>query len=230
MSVFIVRPFGKKGGVDFDLVETTLIAPAMEGAKVKGGTTGLIARSGNIRVDMFEQLVLADLVIADISVHNANVFYELGLRHALRDRPTILIRFKRPAAAATEDEARDKKDSKTADEPSPDDVPFDLKTDRYLEYDLKKPGDSVEDLTRAIKETLEATHIDSPVYLLLPELRPPSTGTLRAVAEEFREAVMKAAAKNDEAVLGLLAEEIDDVPWQQAGRPNDGKNNYKKRS
>src|SRR5215475_2103522 len=100
MSVFIVRPFGKKGDVDFDLVEGKLIAPAMAAANVKGGTTALITRSGNIRVDMFEKLVLAELVIADISVHNANVFYELGLRHALRHRPTILIRFKRPEAPA----------------------------------------------------------------------------------------------------------------------------------
>ncbi|HEV7609876.1 MAG TPA: tetratricopeptide repeat-containing protein [Steroidobacteraceae bacterium] len=219
MRVFIVRPFGKKGGVDFDLVESKLIKPAMDAAKVNGGTTALIARSGNIRVDMFEQLVLADLVIADISVHNANVFYELGLRHALRDRPTILIRFGRPKASA-------KKPSASA----PDEVPFDLKTDRYLEYNLKKLGDSVPELTKAIQETRKATNIDSPVYLLLPELRPPGTGKLRAVAEKFREAVIKAAERNDYAVLGLLAEEIDDVPWKQAGRRLVGKTFFEKKS
>ena len=64
----------------------------MAAADVRGGTTGLIARSGNIRLDMFERLVLADLVIADISIHNANVFYELRDPPALRDRPTILLR------------------------------------------------------------------------------------------------------------------------------------------
>ncbi len=230
MSVFIVRPFGKKDGVDFDAVETKLIAPAMAAAKVKGGTTGLIARSGNIRVDMFEQLVLADLVIADISVHNANVFYELGLRHALRHRPTILIRFKRPDAPAQKPNASKKKTSKKKDEPSPHDVPFDLKTDRYLEYDLKNLGDSVAALTKAIQETRKATNTDSPVYLLLPELRPPSTEKLRAVAEEFREAVTKAAAKKDYALLGLLAEEIDDLPWKQAGRRLIGKTFFEQKS
>src|SRR5215475_13507870 len=141
MSVFIVRPFGKKGDVDFDLVESKLIAPAMAAAKVKGGTTALIARSGNIRVDMFEKLVLAELVIADISVHNANVFYELGLRHALRDRPTILIRFNRPAAKRSP-KAGKNGNGRKVDEPRPDEVPFDLKTDRYIEYDLRKLTDS----------------------------------------------------------------------------------------
>ena len=36
-------------------------------------------------LDMFQLLLTADLVVADISIHNANVFYELGMRHALRE-------------------------------------------------------------------------------------------------------------------------------------------------
>ena len=41
---------------------------------------------------MFQKLLTADLVIADISIHNANVFYELGIRHAFREKSTLLIR------------------------------------------------------------------------------------------------------------------------------------------
>ena len=41
---------------------------------------------------MFRELVLADVVVADVLVHNANVFYELGIRHAVRNRSTVLIR------------------------------------------------------------------------------------------------------------------------------------------
>jgi hypothetical protein len=229
VNVFIVRPFGEKDGVDFDLVEDELIAPAMAAARVKGGTTGLIARSGNIRVDMFQQLVLADLVIADISVHNANVFYELGLRHALRDRPTILIRFSRPEAAPKGGGGK-KRPQRRKDAPHPHEVPFDLKTDRYVEYDLERLADSVATLTNAIRETRKATNIDSPVYLLLPDLRPPSTAKLRAVSEQFREAVMKAADNDDFAMLGLLAEEIDAVPWKLPGRRLVGKTFFEKKS
>ena len=120
LNVFIVRPFGVKSGIDFDQVEKELIRPAMEQAGLTGGTTAEFIQQGNIRTDMFEQLLIADLIIADISIHNANVFYELGIRHALRDKRTFLIK---------------SKDSEPKDE-----VPFDLKTDRYLSYDAKNPA------------------------------------------------------------------------------------------
>src|SRR5512138_3862958 len=116
MRAFIVRPFGTRQGIDFQRVHDELIAPALERAGIAGNTTEQFLEAGNIRIDMFEQLLLADVVIADISVHNANVFYELGVRHALRARQTVLIRAKA------------------------DEVPFDLRTDRYLEYDHGSPG------------------------------------------------------------------------------------------
>ena len=96
MRVFVVRPFGEKEGIDFERVERELIQPAL----VRLGTQGIrsvaapparSSRQGNIREDMFRLLVVADLVIADVSIHNANVFYELGIRHALRPRHTFLI-------------------------------------------------------------------------------------------------------------------------------------------
>src|SRR5499433_1420518 len=92
MRAFIIRPFGEKNGIDFDAVESLLINPALERFHISGRTTLDIFRPGNIRVDMFQRLLTADLVIADISIHNANVFYELGIRHALRDKRTFLLR------------------------------------------------------------------------------------------------------------------------------------------
>ena len=88
MRVFIVRPFGTKEGIDFELVQQQLIDPALQQLGMEGGTTGELLAQGNIRAEMFEQLAIADVVIADISIHNANVFYELGVRHAIRDRQT----------------------------------------------------------------------------------------------------------------------------------------------
>ena len=63
MRAFIVRPFGVKEGIDFDRVERELIQPALQrlralGHDVEGGTTGEIARAGNIREDMFRLLVV----------------------------------------------------------------------------------------------------------------------------------------------------------------------------
>jgi hypothetical protein len=77
---FIIRPFGAKAGVNFDAVDEKLIQPALAQIGVSGNTTTEIVEQGNIREDMFRLLVCADLVIADIPVHNANVFYELGIR------------------------------------------------------------------------------------------------------------------------------------------------------
>ena len=48
------------------------------------------ARTGNIIEDILDNLNRADLVIADLTDKNPNVFYELGVRHALR-HATILI-------------------------------------------------------------------------------------------------------------------------------------------
>src|ERR1700724_544975 len=83
---FIIRPFGAKAGVNFDAVDEKLIQPALAQIGVSGNTTTEIVEQGNIREDMFRLLVCADLVIADISIHNANVFYELGIRHGMRPK------------------------------------------------------------------------------------------------------------------------------------------------
>ena len=115
---FIVRPFGVEEGIDFEEVERKLIAPALKACGIEGRTTGEITRQGNIREDMFRLLVLSNIVIADVSIYNANVFYELGIRHGLQERHTLLIR------------AEDTKDK----------YPFDLQTDRYFVYDSAEPG------------------------------------------------------------------------------------------
>ena len=110
---FVIRPFDKKADskgrqIDFEEVHRTLIQPALLEAGLTGSTTGEIIDAGNVREDMFSLILGADLVVADISLHNANVFYELGMRHALRRRHTVLIR-----------------EAGFADSP-----PFDLLTDR----------------------------------------------------------------------------------------------------
>jgi hypothetical protein len=158
MNAFIVRPFGTKNGIDFDRVEADLIRPALKALDIPGGTTGLLAYAGNIRTDMFEQRLLADIVVADISIHNANVFYELGVRHGLRDKRTVLIRARA------------------------DEVPFDLRTDRYLEYDRDNPAAARDQLIQALRATIDSERRDSPVFLLLPELQPPKRSERKSIA------------------------------------------------
>ena len=78
MHAFTVRPFNTREGIEFERVHEQLVAPALQELGIRGWATVAIARAGNIRTDMFDLLYTADIVIADISIHNANVFYELG--------------------------------------------------------------------------------------------------------------------------------------------------------
>src|ERR1700681_1729713 len=103
MRAFIIRPFGKRKGIDFDQVEEELIGPALDSIQADGRTTGEILEAGNIRIDMFQQLLVADLVIADITTNNPNAFYELGIRHALQEKRTFLIRAKAPRPLTVEE-------------------------------------------------------------------------------------------------------------------------------
>lgn len=206
MEVFIVRPFGKKllakrdkntGKLieeilhDFDKVETELIAPVLQKLNITGGTTGKIFESGDIREDMFSLLLHADVVIADITMHNANVFYELGIRHALRDKKTILIKC-----------------------PGYDDTPFDIFGYRYVPYGKDDPSASVPDLITALKETMISDRKDSPVFNVLPQLEPQAPEKLVAVPPDFLEEAKIAAGSYQLGMLSLLANEAEGFSWE----------------
>jgi hypothetical protein len=101
--VFVVMPFGAKtvgaGGdatrpdakVDFNCVYEALLAPAIERAGCEPFRADEEQSAGDIRTDMFFELVTADFVLADVSIFNPNVFYELGVRHGIAPRGTILV-------------------------------------------------------------------------------------------------------------------------------------------
>ncbi len=191
---FIIRPFGTRNGIDFDLVQRELFTPVLRDLGIEGSTTEILVHAGNIRTDMFEQLLTADLVIADISIHNANVYYELGVRHALRPRTTILIRAR------------------------VDDVPFDLRTDRYVTYDQGDPSASVGSLADAITASLHTDSADSPVFSLLPALRATDPSLLRPIPPAFTEAVRAAERLGDRPMLAVLGDEAGFFDWWPAAR------------
>jgi hypothetical protein len=201
MRAFIVRPFGTKSGIDFDRVESELIRPSLGRLNIVSATTADIFEAGNIRTDMFEMLLNSDVVIADISIHNANVFYELGIRHALRARQTIVIRGRRRAEGAA----------------APVEVPFDLRTDRYFEYDPDSPAEAVGLLSSALMDSRAAERKDSPVFLSLPDLEEQDRSRLMPVPRDFREELDRAAAEGQKGKLSLLAWEVRGLPWEAEG-------------
>lgn len=201
-SAFIIRPFGTKKGIDFDRVESELIGPALAGHRITGRTTGDSLKQGNIRTEMFQRLLTADVVIVDISIGNANVFYELGIRHALRSKRTFIIR------------------GSSAELPA-DEVPFDLKTDRYLAYDAGNPASALERLTEGLRQTLLSEEKDSPVFQLLPELVEQDKSRFLVAPRDFQEEVERAEAQEELRCqwgdFKLLQTEVRGFQWEVEG-------------
>jgi tetratricopeptide (TPR) repeat protein len=209
MRAFIVRPFGEKkdakgNDINFDEVEAKLIDPALRRLGVTGRTTGEIIGQGNIREDMFQLLLTADLVVADLSIHNANVFYELGIRHALRDKHTFLLRS------------------------DADKFPFDLQTDRYFTYNKDAPEGDVDKLHAALRETIASSKTNSPVFASLPNLKEQDKSRFLVVPLGFGEEVERAKDGRQFGDLGLLAAEARTLgfDWETEGLRAVGRAQY----
>jgi tetratricopeptide (TPR) repeat protein len=96
---FVIMPFGKKldGAhveVNFDEVYEKFIKPTVEADGLKCIRCDEVDEAGNIHKRMFQLIWQSDVAIADVSIPNPNVFYELGIRHSLRKCVTIIIRNK----------------------------------------------------------------------------------------------------------------------------------------
>lgn len=146
----MLMPFGAKPGadgssIDFDAVYRELIVPAVEAAGLEPLRADQELIGGTIHKPMYERLVLADYAIADLTTANANVFYELGVRHAVRPYSTVLI------SAETNR------------------VPFDLAPDRILPYSLEggRPAAPGGETLIAALNAARDSDVDSPVFQLL---------------------------------------------------------------
>lgn len=198
---FVIRGFGVKKDsagqtIDFELVQRTLITPALQRCDLTGGTTAQVVDAGNIRADMFALILEADVVICDITVHNANVFYELGVRHALRKKHTVLIK----------------------GDPSADTTPFDLSTDRYLAYAVADPAARLDLLVETLQASLRsARETDSPIFLMMPSLTEADPSEVTLVPLAFVEEVGRAEAAADKGWLRVIAEDLRGHRFQWDG-------------
>jgi hypothetical protein len=106
--VFVVMPFGVKEAqaatpaadgvpakaainISFDEVYELLLAPALTKAGCVAFRADQEPGAGDIRTDMYFELVTADVVLADISILNPNVFYELGVRHGVAPNGVFMV-------------------------------------------------------------------------------------------------------------------------------------------
>lgn len=166
-TCFVVMGFGTKPDyatgrmLDLDKTYRVIIRPAVEEAGLECIRADDVIHSGMIDKPMYELLLSADVVVADLSTSNQNAIYELGVRHALRPHTTVVIAEKQFK------------------------FPFDLKSLLIRHYEhLEKGIDAEEaerarkDLTSALTVLLEQPEIDSPIFTFLPALTPAARAEL----------------------------------------------------
>lgn len=182
---FVLMPFGSKkdpsGGsdIDFDDIYERSIRPGIEEADMDPIRADEERTGGIIHKAMFERLLLCDYAVADLTTANANVFYELGVRHATRSASTL------PIFAARQS------------------IPFDVNALRALPYQLGEHNrlDSAEatrlrvTLARRLRElrslAQESSPVDSPLFQLLSGYGAPDIARLKT--DVFRDQVRYAA-------------------------------------
>jgi hypothetical protein len=202
-TCFVVMGFGKKNDfetgrvLDLNQSYLNLIKPAVEAAGLKCIRADEIVHSGLIDLPMYELLLKADVVVADLSTSNRNAIYELGVRHALRPYTTVVI----------------------AEEQIMKSPFFDLnhiviRQYRHLGEDIgvSEAKRFTTELTAAIQKimaTAPELRWDSPVYKFIDRLTPP------AIAAEVKAAVAAATTPAGDAAPPAHSEMMERVDEAQ---------------
>ena len=131
-TCFVVSPIGDAGSEtrnNVDKLFRHIINPVCQMCGFEAIRVDKINDSDSITQTIIDKLLSAELVIADISGHNPNVFYEMGYRKCT-NKPIIHLKKKGES------------------------IPFDVNTIRTFEYDLTDL-DSVEEVKNRLKQTIE---------------------------------------------------------------------------
>ena len=196
---FVLMPFGKKPDgagrrIDFDRVYEELIGPAIADAELEPLRADVELTGGIIHKPMFERLMLCDYAVADLTAADANVFYELGVRQAVRSWRTVLLF----AEGGSQ-------------------LPFDVARLRALPYRLASDGAlaDVERSRRAVADRLREARrasTDSPVFQLVesfPDIQRLKTDVFRErvrYAEGIKNKLASARRQGVDAVRAVEKE------------------------
>ena len=158
-SCFIIMPFGEKTDVNgevipFDTVYEHILKPAgkkleSHGISVNSVRCDEIERAGWIHSTMIKHIVESDIAIVDVTTANPNVFYELGVRHALKRKVTLL-----GARHGTK-------------------LPFNIQGFNVIEYDLRidAANKAIDAIAEFMRAGIEANETDSLVHQVLGDLK-----------------------------------------------------------
>lgn len=206
-------PFGKKpdnGGllIDFDSVYKNLIYPAIEEAGLKPIRADEEQVGGIIHKPMFERLIFCEYAVVDLTTANPNVFYELGVRHAVKPYSTVLL-----YAEGTKQ------------------LPFDIAPLRAIPYKLDsysgKPAQETNNNAKEIlkRRLIEAQnpHTDSPIFQLVegfPDIQHIKTDVFRErvnYSEELKKQLTKIRREKNINELRNFILSLKNIKNQEAG-------------
>lgn len=166
-SCFVLMPFSPS----YDAEYKRVIQPAVEAAGLECIRGDEIYSKPQITADIWKSLRAARIVIAELTGRNSNVFYELGLAHAI-GKPAIILTRKE------------------------DDVPFDLKGLRYVYYNVDDPfwGETLQTtITSVLQKVLEEEQFGTvfeditPVGKIQYPAKKPIPAVKRAITEPARD-------------------------------------------
>lgn len=141
-TCFVILPFASKFQIQYE----TVIKPAVEELGFECKRADEIYSKSTIMTDIWKSIRTARFIIAELTGKNVNVFYEIGLSHAI-GKPTIII---------------------TRDE---DDVPSDLKALKFLYYDINDPHWG-ENLKKALQSLIEKIQEEEGLLSYLEDIAP----------------------------------------------------------
>jgi hypothetical protein len=212
-------PFGMKkdpgGGpdIDFNAVYELGIRKAVEDAGMEPIRADEERTGGIIHKPMFERLMLCDYAVADLTTANPNVFYELGVRHAVRPATTVSVFAKQQP------------------------IPFDVTYLRALPYALSQdnrfaPDDGERlraDLGKRLRELWDMAGqeaaVDSPIFQLVTDYRAPDIARLKtdvfreraAYAESVKKQLAGARRANDPSLAQAIERDLEPLQDKDVG-------------
>lgn len=165
-TCFVLMPIADVPGYEvghFGRVYEHLLKPAIIAAGYHPVRADDAVKTDYIVVGIIQRIVESDMVLCDYSARNANVLYELGIRHAF-NKPVVLL--------------KDRQTEKI----------FDIQGLRYTDYDESLRIDAVNrdqlKITNALKETANATDKEFNSIVRLAGIKTAEAPAVQTVTED----------------------------------------------
>lgn len=204
LSCYVSIPFGIKKdpdgrALDFDFLYSSVIRPAVQELEIDCRRLDEFSPGAIWHKTLFTALISSDLMIADISTHNANVLYELGVRHAMKRGRTVLI-----SAGGR--------------------LPWNISYSQAIQYEPDSSGRLVgepalrfrEALQAVIHQSQRAAISDSPIYEFFPDIEVILPPELVSERRQLRVRPTKAQRGFAQTVVESPARAISDLKKSEA--------------